>query len=157
MTDAELARALERGELPNEGFHHADHLRVALVYLHGVGAIAPGLEKALTGKQEGDQVKVKLTPAEGFGERSEQAVRNLPLRKLPEKNPRPGMRIRLQTDRGPATGTVLAVKGDYATVDLNHPFAGMTLQFEVTIVSVREATAEELEHGHVHAPGAHQH
>jgi len=131
--------------------------RDPLTYLHGVGNIVPGLEKALAGKQAGDVVKASLAPADAYGAHEEQRVRNVPLRKLPEARVRAGQRYRVQTDRGPINALVTAVKGDYATVDLNHPFAGMNLHFEVTVVGVREATAEELEHGHVHEPGGHHH
>lgn len=131
--------------------------RDPLTYLHGVGNVVPGLEKALTGKKTGDVVKVSLTPTEAYGARDEKRVRNVPLRKLPEAKVRAGQRYRVQTERGPIMVLVTAVKGDYATVDMNHPFAGMNLHFDVTVVGVREATAEEMEHGHVHEPGGHHH
>jgi FKBP-type peptidyl-prolyl cis-trans isomerase SlyD len=125
-----------------------------LVYLHGAGNIVPGLEKALEGKQAGDEVKAKVSPEEGYGMRDESNVRNVPRRKLQGKI-EPGMRVRLQTDEGPAVATITAVRGDYVTVDANHPLAGMTLHFEVKVTEVRDATAEEMEHGHVHGPGGH--
>ena len=65
------------------------------------------------------------------------------------------MRVRLQTNHGQIVALVTAVKGDYVTIDTNHPLAGMNLHFDVKVVEVREATAEELEHGHVHGPGGH--
>ena len=127
-----------------------------LVYLHGEGNIVPGLEKALEGKQPGDEVTATVTPAEGYGERDEKNSRNLPIRKMQGKV-QPGMQVRLQTDQGPIAALVTAVNGDYATVDLNHPLAGMNLHFTVKVVEVRDATAEELEHGHVHGGGGHHH
>jgi FKBP-type peptidyl-prolyl cis-trans isomerase SlyD len=127
-----------------------------LVYLHGEGNIVPGLEKALEGKQPGDEVTATVTPAEGYGERDEKNFRNLPIRKMQGKV-QPGMQVRLQTDQGPIAALVTAVNGDYATVDLNHPLAGMNLNFMVKVVEVRDATAEELEHGHVHSGGGHHH
>jgi FKBP-type peptidyl-prolyl cis-trans isomerase SlyD len=126
-----------------------------LTYLHGEGNIVPGLEKALEGKQPGDEVKVKVSPEEGYGARDEANVRNVPRRRLPEGKIEPGMRMRLQTDQGPITALVTAVRGDYVTIDANHPLAGMTLHFDVKVVEVRDASAEELEHGHVHGPGGH--
>jgi FKBP-type peptidyl-prolyl cis-trans isomerase SlyD len=128
-----------------------------LTYLHGTGNIVPGLEKALTGKKTGDVVKVSLPAGEAYGPRDDKRVRNVPLRKLPDGKVVAGMRYRVQTDHGPIAALVTAVKGDYATVDMNHPFAGMTLHFEVTVLGVREATAEELEHRHVHGAGGHHH
>jgi FKBP-type peptidyl-prolyl cis-trans isomerase SlyD len=126
-----------------------------LTYLHGEGNIVPGLEKALEGKQAGDEVKVTVPPDEGYGARSDENVQNVPRRKLPEGKIKPGMRVRLQTTEGPIAALVTAIKGDYVTVDANHPLAGMTLHFEVKVETVRDATAEELEHGHVHGPGGH--
>jgi FKBP-type peptidyl-prolyl cis-trans isomerase SlyD len=129
--------------------------REPLTYLHGAGNIVPGLEAALAGKKAGDAVRAKLTPAEGYGERDETNVRNVPRRRLPEGKVEPGMRFRLKTDQGFMVALVTAVRGDYVTIDANHPLAGQTLNFEVDVVEVRDATEEELTHGHVHGPGGH--
>jgi FKBP-type peptidyl-prolyl cis-trans isomerase SlyD len=129
--------------------------RTPLTYLHGEGNIVPGLEKALEGKQPGDEVKVTVPPEEGYGTRDEKNVQNIPRRKLPEGKIAPGMQLRLQTNHGPMVVTVKAVQGDYVSIDTNHPLAGMNLHFEVKVIEVRDATAEELEHGHVHGPGGH--
>jgi FKBP-type peptidyl-prolyl cis-trans isomerase SlyD len=129
--------------------------REPLTYLHGEGNIVPGLEKALVGKQAGDEVKVTVTPEEGYGVRDESNIRNVPRRRLPEGKIEPGMRLRLQTNEGEMPALVTAVRGDYVTIDANHPLAGMTLHFEVKVVEVRDATEEELAHGHVHGPGGH--
>jgi len=126
-----------------------------LTYLHGEGNIVPGLEKALVGKQAGDEVKATVPPEEGYGQRSDDNIRNVPRRRLPEGKIAPGMRMRLQTEDGPISALVTAVQGDYVTIDGNHPLAGMTLHFDVKVVEVRDATAQELEHGHVHGPGGH--
>jgi FKBP-type peptidyl-prolyl cis-trans isomerase SlyD len=129
--------------------------RPPLTYLHGEGNIVPGLEKALAGKQPGDVVKVTVPPEDGYGMRSEGNIRSVPRRRLPEGKIEPGMRLRLKTDHGQLAALVTAVRGDYVTIDANHPLAGMTLHFEVTVVEVRDATAEEMAHGHVHGPGGH--
>lgn len=126
-----------------------------LAYVHGVGGLIPGLEKALDGKSAGDTLQVSLTPADGYGERDEELIQNIPLRKLPDKKVKVGARYRVQTPEGPRVILVTAVKGDYATIDANHPLAGMTLHFQVKVLEVRDATAEELEHGHSHGPGGH--
>jgi FKBP-type peptidyl-prolyl cis-trans isomerase SlyD len=131
--------------------------RPPLDYLHGVGNIVPGLEKALDGKAAGDSVDVKLAPADGYGHRDESLVRNLPLRKIADKKPQVGRRYRAQLDDGQAVVLVTGLKGDYATVDANHPLAGMTLHFQVKVVAVREATSDEIKHGHVHSPDDHHH
>jgi len=129
----------------------------ALTYLHGAGDIVPGLEKALDGKQVGDEISVKLSPEEGYGQRNEGQIRNIPLRKLPAGKVEVGMQYQITTDAGPMLALVIAVRGDYATIDANHPLAGMTLNFDVKVVEVRDATKDELEHGHVHGPGDHHH
>ena len=126
-----------------------------LTYLHGEGNIVPGLEKALEGKTTGDEVKAVVSPEEGYGERDDGNIRNVPRRRLPEGKIEPGMQLRMQTDQGQLMALVTAIKGDYVTIDTNHPLAGMNLHFDVKVVEVREATAEELEHGHVHGPGGH--
>ena len=129
--------------------------REPLTYLHGGGNIVPGLEAALEGKVEGDAIQATLTPEQAYGQRDEANVRNIPVRKLQDGKPKVGMRYRVQTPDGYEVALVTAVRGDYATVDGNHPLAGKTLHFDVKVVGVREATAEELEHGHVHGPGGH--
>jgi FKBP-type peptidyl-prolyl cis-trans isomerase SlyD len=128
-----------------------------LVYLHGAENIVPGLEKALAGKQVGETIKVVVPPAEGYGERSPALIQKVPVRKLPDKRPQVGATYRVMTTDGPRLLTVIEVKGDYATVDGNHPLAGQTLHFEVTVREIRDASAEELEHGHPHGPDGHHH
>jgi FKBP-type peptidyl-prolyl cis-trans isomerase SlyD len=131
--------------------------RAPLAYLHGAGNIVPGLEKALDGKSPGDAIEVSLPPEDGYGVRDEGQVRNVPLRKLPEGKVTVGTRYRVQTESGPVAALVTAIRGDFATIDANHPLAGMTLHFAVTVVDVRDATADEITHGHVHVPGEHHH
>jgi FKBP-type peptidyl-prolyl cis-trans isomerase SlyD len=131
--------------------------RGPLTYLHGVGNLVPGLEKALEGKAVGDSVEVSVAPAEGYGDRNDKLVRKIPLRKIQDPRPQVGKRYRAQIDDGLAVVLVTAISGDYATVDANHPLASMTLHFAVKVVEVREATAEELSHGHVHGKGGHHH
>lgn len=131
--------------------------REPLAYLHGAGNIVPGLEKALEGKEVGEKVEVSVTPDEGYGQYEAGLVRNVPIRKLPQGRAQAGQRLRLDTAAGPHIFTVKSVRGDYAQLDGNHPLAGKTLHFKVTIVAVREPTAEELAHGHVHGAGGHAH
>jgi FKBP-type peptidyl-prolyl cis-trans isomerase SlyD len=132
--------------------------RDPLSYLQGAGNIVSGLEKALDGKSAGETVRVKLAPEEAYGQRDEKEIRNVPLRRIStEGKLSPGARVRVQTADGFQLAVVQTIRGDYATVDLNHPLAGMQLDFEVEVMGVRDATAEELTHGHVHAPGGHHH
>ena len=135
----------------------SSHGRAPLTYLHGAGNIVPGLERALEGKAEGESVEVTVPPEHGYGLRDERLVRNLPMRRLPNGKAEVGMRFQVQTEHGPQVLTVRAVRGDYAQVDANHPLADVTLCFRVKVVAVRDATEEELAHGHVHGPHGHQH
>lgn len=129
--------------------------RAPLVYLHGTGSIVPGLERALAGKQAGDEVNVDVEAEDGYGARDEKKIRKVPSRKLPPGKVSVGTRYRVQTDGGAVAALVTAIEGDYVTIDANHPLAGMKLHFDVKVVDVRDATADELEHGHAHGPGGH--
>jgi FKBP-type peptidyl-prolyl cis-trans isomerase SlyD len=130
----------------------------ALAYLHGQGNIIPGLEKALEGKQAGDKLSVKVEPAEGYGQRDARLVQQVPRRQFGDANVQPGMQFHAQTSQGQnRVVTVTHIAGDMVTVDGNHPLAGENLHFDVEVEDVRDATAEELEHGHVHGPDGHHH
>jgi FKBP-type peptidyl-prolyl cis-trans isomerase SlyD len=129
-----------------------------LAYIQGHGNLVPGLEKALEGKKDGDVVAVALSPKEGYGTRNEALVQRVPKRSLQGSGEiRKGMQFRAQTDEGLRVFTVTGIMGDMVSLDGNHPLADQTLHFNVEIVSVRAATAEELEHGHVHGVGGHHH
>jgi len=129
--------------------------RDPLTYLHGAGNLVPGVEEALEGKSPGDEIKVTVPPEKAYGNREDANVRNVPVRKLPDGKLGPGTQVRLNTNHGSVIATVLDIKGDYAVIDMNHPLAGKTLRFEMEVVDVRDATEEELAHGHVHGPGEH--
>lgn len=129
-----------------------------LVYLHGNGNLIAGLENALLGKQAGEKLTAKISPAEGYGEYDKALLQRVPRRSFKGiSDIRAGMQFQMQSSGGPRTVTVTQVMGDMVTVDGNHPLAGQNLNFEVEVMEVREATAEELAHGHVHGPGGHHH
>lgn len=129
-----------------------------LAYIQGHGNLVPGLEKALEGKKDGDAVAVTLSPDEGYGTRNEALLQRVPKRSLQGSGEiRKGMQFQAQTDEGLRVFVVTAVVGDMVSLDGNHPLADQTLHFDVEVVSVRAATAEELEHGHVHGAGGHHH
>ena len=129
-----------------------------LAYIQGHGNLVPGLEKALEGKTDGNRISVTLSPAEGYGSRNPALVQRVPKRSLQGSGEvRKGMQFRAQTDEGVRLFTVTGLAGDMVTLDGNHPLADQTLHFDVEVVEVRGATAEELEHGHVHGPGDHHH
>jgi FKBP-type peptidyl-prolyl cis-trans isomerase SlyD len=129
-----------------------------LTYLHGHGNLIPGLERELTGKNAGDRLQVQIAPRNGYGEYDSALVQRVPRRALqgvPEV--KVGMRLQMRGGGGPRAVTVTQVLGDMVTLDGNHPLAGKNLNFEVEVAAVREATAEELSHGHVHGPDGHHH
>ena len=130
-----------------------------LAYLHGAGNIIPGLEKALEGKAAGDQLKVSVSAEEGYGPVQPELIQDVPRSAFQGvESIEVGMQFEAQTGQGGAVPvTVTAVSGETVTVDGNHPLAGKSLHFDVTIEAVREATKEELDHGHIHGPGGHQH
>ncbi len=129
-----------------------------LAYLHGAGNIIPGLEEALLGKEAGDEVQASIEPGKAYGERHEQLKQDVPRELFSGvDNVEVGMQFQSETEQGPVLVTVTDVKEETVTVDGNHPLAGVHLNFDVTIREVREASEEELEHGHVHGEGGHQH
>lgn len=132
--------------------------REPLAYLHGHGNIVPGLEKAMTGKAVGDHFKATIPPEEGYGNRHDALEQEVPRSAFEGiDHIEPGMMFQAETPNGPAPVTVTAVADDTVTVDGNHALAGQTLHFDVTVRDIRKASAEELEHGHVHGPGGHAH
>ena len=128
-------------------------------YLHGASNIIPGLESALTGKISGDKLSVSIPPEEAYGVREDEKIQNVPREMFPpEQEIEPGMQFHAQSpDGNTLVVTIAKVEEDSVTVDGNHPRAGVHLNFDVRIMDVREATSEELDHGHVHGPGGHQH
>ena len=129
-----------------------------LAYIQGHGNLVPGLEKALEGKRDGSTLTVTVPPAEGYGIRDAALVQRTPKRALQGSGEiRKGMQFQGRTNDGMRVFTVTAIVGDMVTLDGNHPLADQNLHFDVEVVSVRDATAEELEHGHVHGAGGHHH
>lgn len=130
-----------------------------MAYLHGHGNIIAGLEKAFEGKAEGEQFSVTLAPADAYGERVEGSIQRIPMKHLhaPKGKLRAGMVVGVETDQGIRQVTVLKVGKFNVDVDTNHPLAGETLTFEIDVVSVRDASEEEISHGHAHGVGGHQH
>ncbi len=130
-----------------------------LSYLHGEGEIVPGLETALEGAEVGDRKQVVVAAADGYGEHDPSGVQRVPRQAFPaDFQPQVGMELSAQGPDGDEVAFVIQqVEPDAVTIDLNHPLAGKTLHFDVTVREVRDATAEELAHGHVHGPGEHEH
>jgi FKBP-type peptidyl-prolyl cis-trans isomerase SlyD len=131
----------------------------SFAYLHGAHNIIPGLEGALAGKQAEDKLQVTISPEDGYGVSDDQQIQAVPRDMFPgDVEIQVGMAFHAETPEGmPVTVTVVEVTEEHITVDGNHPLADKTLNFDVEVISVRDAEAGELEHGHVHGPGGHQH
>jgi FKBP-type peptidyl-prolyl cis-trans isomerase SlyD len=132
--------------------------RGPLVYLHGANNLISGLEKELEGKTTGANFKVTIAAADAYGESNPDMIQTLPREMFRGvDNIEVGMGFTAQGPQGQQHIVVTAVEGDQVTVDGNHPMAGKTLHFAVEVISVRDATAEEVAHGHVHDGDDHHH
>ena len=143
----------EKGEVleSNEG-------RDPIAYLHGNDNMMPGIEDAITGKSVGDKFTVTPPAADTYGERQEGAEQRVSVKHLVgAKVWKPGMAAVINTDQGQRQVTILKVGKFMATVDVNHPLAGRELTFDIEVVSARDATDEEITHGHAHGVGGHHH
>ncbi len=129
-----------------------------LAYIHGYGNIIPGLENALTGKTAGDAFEVSIPPEEAYGLRDDGLIQAVPKSAFQGVDEiLPGMQFQSESPNGMQLVTVVEVQGDTVILDGNHPMSGQTLNFEVEVTDVRDATEDELAHGHVHGPGGHHH
>ncbi len=127
-----------------------------LEYIHGHGSLISGLEKALENRTQGDSFDVHITSEEAYGNYDDRLVQRVPKDVfMGTDDLQVGMRFLAETDQGPVPVEITEVGDDYVVVDGNHMLAGQNLNFHVEIISLRDATAEELEHGHIH--GAHEH
>jgi FKBP-type peptidyl-prolyl cis-trans isomerase SlyD len=126
-----------------------------LSFIFGIGTIIPGLEKALEGKAKGDELSVTLEPEEGYGSYDESLIIQVTKDKFQDPdNVEEGMQVQAQSQDGNTQIlTVKSVEGEQVTLDANHPLAGQRLSFDVEVADVREASQDELDHGHVHDGG----
>lgn len=132
--------------------------RAPLTYLHGVGQIVPGLEGAMAGHVAGDRFEVDVAAEDGYGERVEQLIQTVPRAAFQGVDHlEVGMQFQAQTGQGALSVVVTSIDGDHVTVDGNHPLAGEALHFAIEVTDVREASVEEVLHGHVHGEGGHHH
>jgi len=132
--------------------------REPLAYLHGNGGLIPGLEKELDGKVKGDKLVAIIAPDQAYGVRTDELVQEIPLENFHDaKEVKVGAQFQIQNGEQVHIATVTEIADKSATVDMNHPLADETLHFDVEVMDVREPTKEELEHGHVHGAGGHQH
>jgi len=129
-----------------------------LAYLHGHSNIIPGLQKAMEGKAAGDKFDVTVLSAEAYGERNEENKQQVPIKHLQgAKRWKAGMVATVKTEQGMRQVTVIKVGLKHAKVDFNHPLAGKDLTFSVEVIDIRDATDDEVSHGHAHGVGGHHH
>ncbi len=128
-----------------------------MMYMEGAGQIIPGLEKELKSLNPKDKKKIHVIAAEAYGNRDERFVLNVPLDRLPTKDLQVGMQFKIDQDPNSPPFTVVQITPTEAILDANHPLAGVDLNFDVEIISIREATAEEQQHGHAHGGDGHHH
>lgn len=125
-----------------------------LVYMHGIGELPEGLEEELDGKQAGDEVQVTLPPEDAYGDYDASLVQPVPREQFEELDDiQVGMRFEAETEEGPRVVHVIGMEDGNVIVDGNEPYAGRTVRFEVKVLGVRQASDDEIEHGHVHGPG----
>jgi len=125
-----------------------------LTYIQGIGNLIAGMEEGLEGKSKGEKVKLKISPEKGYGVKDAAMMQKVPRSAFGTQKIEAGMQF--QTNQGNVV-TVTEVGLADITVDANHPLAGVELNFDVEVIEIRLATADELEHGHVHGPGGHHH
>lgn len=127
-------------------------------YLHGHGNIIPGLEKGLEGLEAGQKTHVIVHPKQGYGERNPEAQIEVPLSQFPpDADLAPGDRVSMDSPEGDIIFTVTNISDSSVSLDGNHPLSGMILHFDIEIVDIRPATAEEISHGHAHTGEHHHH
>ncbi|MBD9356651.1 FKBP-type peptidyl-prolyl cis-trans isomerase [Methylomonas albis] len=126
-----------------------------LLYLHGAGNIIAGLEAALNGKQAGDKFNVTIAADQAYGDVSEEMVQVVSKKMFDGMDIEIGMQFHADVSHGPGIITIVEIDGDDVTIDGNHPLAGEDLTFDVEVIEVRPATADEVSHGHVHGAGCH--
>ncbi len=149
---------LSKGEQELENSHDGD----PMAYLHGHKNIIAGLEEEMLGHESGDAFSVTIPPEKAYGLRKENTLQRVPIKHLHNgqklKNKlKPGMVVHINTDQGTRQATVVKSGRSVVDVDTNHPLAGASLTFDINIESVREATPEEIAHGHAHGVGGHHH
>lgn len=131
----------------------------ALTYIHGIGMMIPALEQELAGRKVGERIQCVIPPEKAYGLRDEELILVVDRADLEELEPlQIGMQVIRQDDDGEEDAlTIVEFDDAEVTLDANHPMAGATLHFDVLVTGIREATDEELDHGHVHGPGGHHH
>ncbi|MEE9310450.1 MAG: peptidylprolyl isomerase [Cocleimonas sp.] len=126
------------------------------LYMHGTGGIIKGLESALNEKSVDDSFSLIVAPDEAYGERDDKLTESVPrdmFEGIPDEEMVAGAQFHAQTGQGTQVITIAGIEGDTVKIDANHPLAGETLHFDVAVLDIRDATEEEIAHGHPHTPG----
>ncbi|MBE0368860.1 FKBP-type peptidyl-prolyl cis-trans isomerase [Pseudoalteromonas aurantia] len=124
-----------------------------LLFIIGTGYLIPGLEDAIIDKVAGDTLSVTVEPEQGYGERYDELMQAVPKSMFDGMEIEVGMQFRASTDDGDQMVMIIDIQDEEVIVDGNHPLSGITLHFDVEILEVRDATEDELSHGHVHGDG----
>ncbi|MFZ4796966.1 MAG: FKBP-type peptidyl-prolyl cis-trans isomerase [Bacteroidia bacterium] len=131
--------------------------RGPLNFIHGLGHLIPGMEEGLDGKQVGNKFQLKISPEKGYGTYQNEMVQEVPVSAFAGQEIKVGMQFEAGTGDQRFLVTIKAIDAETVTVDGNHPLAGVELNFDIEVLEIREATEDELAHGHVHGPEGHQH
>ena len=133
--------------------------REPLEFIYGIGMIIPGLEEGIKGLEVGSKKKVEhISPEKAYGNIQEEAKQEIPKEQMPQDvELQVGMQLAAQGPQGPIPVVIAEIKDSSVVVDFNHPLAGKVLNFDVEIISIRDASDEELAHGHVHGPNSEHH
>ncbi|MED5231573.1 MAG: peptidylprolyl isomerase [Candidatus Thermoplasmatota archaeon] len=146
------------GTFPDGEVFDSSEGKSPLVYLVGHQQMIPGFEEEMMGATIGEKREFTLTPDRAYGERSDDAIQQVPRDQFPQEMPlEVGVMMAAQTPQGPLPFTITEISDDVVTIDFNHQMAGKTLRFSVEVVEVRVAEPEEINHGHAHGPGGHHH
>ena len=143
------------GELIDSSKDHEENL----TYIHGIGNLIPGLENALTGMGVGEEKKVSIKAADAFGKREDDLIQTAKRSDFPEDTElKVGEAFYTYDNKGQAISfTIKSINGEDITIDYNHPLAGIDIEAWVKVVDIRDATEEEIAHGHVHGEEGHEH
>lgn len=128
-----------------------------MIYLEGASQIIPGLEEAMRHLKVGDKRAINIAASEAYGERNQELIVQVPLAQMPKNKFAVGDQFEVDSQHESPVFTVVAMTETHVTLDGNHPLAGQELFFDVEIIDVRNASAEEIKHGHAHGPGGHSH
>lgn len=137
----------------------SDKNEAMAVLIGGYGNVLPAIEEALMGKEAGEHFSITLAPERAYGLKKEDAIQRVPIKHLlkPKKKLKAGQNVKVNTQQGTRDATVVKVGKFNVDIDTNHPLAGKIVEFNIEVVEVREAIAEEISHKHAHGAGGHHH